>query len=70
MVWASNQVIKKGEYRYYGDNLYIAVTTGTTGTTAPTHTSGNKADGSIITTPPAVTWRYFGQNRFDHSFYL
>ena len=66
--WASNQVIKKGEYRYYGDNLYIAVTTGTTGTTAPTHTSGNKADGSIITTPPAVTWRFFSKNRFDHSF--
>ena len=68
--WASNQVIKKGEYRYYGENLYIAVTSGTTGSTAPTHTSGNKADGSIITTPPAVTWRFFSKNRFDHSFYI
>ena len=70
VVWASNQVIKKDEYRYYGNNLYIAVTSGTTGSTAPTHTTGNKADGSIITTPPAVTWRFFSKNRFDHSFYI
>ena len=52
------------------DRLYTAQTTGVSSTIAPTHTTGNKADGSIITTPPAVTWRFFSKNRFDHSFYI
>jgi parallel beta-helix repeat protein len=38
-------------YRFSGVNLYKATVAGTTGSVAPTHTSGDAADGT-------VTWRY------------
>ena len=40
-------------YRYNGTKLYQAITTGTTGSVAPTHTVGDVSDGG-------VTWRYIG----------
>ena len=50
-LWAAGQSITSGEYRYYGLNVYQATTSGTTGATAPTHTTGDVSDGT-------VTWRY------------
>jgi parallel beta-helix repeat protein len=38
-------------YCYYGLNIYIATTTGTSGAVPPTHTTGDVTDGGI-------TWRY------------
>lgn len=40
----------------YGGNEYLALSTGTTGATPPTHTTGDVTDGSII-------WRYLGKYR-------
>lgn len=39
---------------WYGDNVYRALNTGTTGETPPTHTSGDVTDGGIV-------WRYVGK---------
>jgi len=51
--WAAgNTVAKTGEYCSYNGNYYTAQNTGTTGATAPTHTSGSASDGSI-------TWTYY-----------
>ena len=61
--WITNVRVSIGDYRFYNNNLYIAETAGITGTTAPTHTTGNVSDGSVV-------WRYFDTNRYDHSFYI
>jgi hypothetical protein len=47
--WASGQVIAAtGVYRVYGaDNHYVSASTGTTGSTPPTHTSGTVSDGGV-----------------------
>lgn len=49
--WANGQSITIGNYRVNGLNLYQATTAGTTGVTAPVHTSGTASDGG-------VTWSY------------
>ena len=51
--WAASSVITVGDYRKSGQNVYVATVAGTTGTVAPSHTSGTEVDGS-------VTWSYFG----------
>jgi hypothetical protein len=48
---AAAQSVAVGAYRYYGLNVYIAATAGTTGATNPVHTSGTVSDG-------AVNWTY------------
>jgi parallel beta-helix repeat protein len=50
-IWATGQTIAVGDYRTSGVLLYKATTAGTTGATAPTHTSGTVSDG-------AVSWAY------------
>lgn len=67
--WASGQSITSGERRRYGANAYLATTSGTTGATAPTHTSGSVSDGGVtwsylasITALP--TWAFPGLDRY------
>lgn len=44
--WATGQTIaEKGVMRKNANKCYVANTTGTTGNTAPTHTSGTVQDG-------------------------
>lgn len=50
--WAAGVVTTVGTYIVNGLNIYRAATAGTTGATAPTHTSGTVSDG-------AVDWTYF-----------
>jgi parallel beta-helix repeat protein len=50
---ATSAVDLEAAYRFHGVNLYKATTAGTTGSVAPTHTSGDVAGGT-------VTWRYIG----------
>lgn len=45
--WASGRAIAVGDYRLNGVRIYKAATAGTTGTTAPTHTSGTESDGGV-----------------------
>jgi hypothetical protein len=46
--WASGQVIAAiGVYRATGSNHYVSASTGTTGSTTPTHTSGTVSDGGV-----------------------
>lgn len=54
--WASAQVTPQYNYCYNGLNVYQATTGGTTGATAPTHTSGAVSDGG-------VTWTYITSAR-------
>jgi len=51
--WAASTAIAVGDYRKAGLNTYVASVAGTTGTVAPSHTSGSAVDG-------AVTWNYAG----------
>lgn len=51
-VWTASESVTSGStYRFSNGNLYLAQTTTTTGSTAPSHTSGTASDG-------AVTWLY------------
>ena len=61
--WTTNVRVSIGDYRFYNNNLYIAETSGISGSTAPTHTVGIVTDGKI-------RWRYYDTNRYDHSFYI
>ena len=45
--WASGVSVTAGDYRTNGIRIYKATTTGTTGATAPTHTSGTVSDGAV-----------------------
>jgi hypothetical protein len=46
--WASGQVIAAtGVYRTSSDQHYVSASTGTTGSTAPSHTSGTVSDGGV-----------------------
>jgi|GEM_PF-775041 len=49
--WASGAAVSSGTFRANAGKLYVAQTGGTTGATAPTHTSGTASDG-------AVTWAF------------
>lgn len=53
--WAANQDVVAGEYRKNGSVGYEAMTTGTTGTTPPTHVSGT-------VTIDGIGWKYVGTN--------
>ena len=48
--WAASASVGADEYRSYNGNYYQALAGGTTGSTAPTHTSGSVDDGGIIWT--------------------
>lgn len=50
-VWTSGESITTGDIRGYAGKIYEATTTGTTGSTPPTHTSGTASDGG-------VTWQF------------
>jgi parallel beta-helix repeat protein len=49
--WATGVVTASNQYIKNGLNIYYSTAAGTTGATAPTHTSGTVSDGG-------VTWRY------------
>ena len=50
--WASGVLYGANTYTFYNGNYYTTAAGGTTGSTAPTHTSGSVSDGS-------VTWTYY-----------
>ena len=69
--WQSGQTILKNDFKYYGNNLYLAESDGITGSTAPSHTSGSVRDGSLAlgdTNP--VLWKYYSPNRYDYTLYI
>ena len=49
--WAAAKVIAINDYRYYGENLYIATSAGTTDIDPPVHTEGIESDGAVL-------WQY------------
>ncbi|MBS7697861.1 MULTISPECIES: right-handed parallel beta-helix repeat-containing protein [unclassified Chelatococcus] len=60
--WSSGTSVSlndNSKYRFNGDHVYYAEAGGTTGATAPTHTSGSMSDGG-------VTWTYFGSCEPGH----
>nr|7EEA_A Chain A, Short-tailed cyanophage tailspike receptor-binding domain [unidentified]7EEA_B Chain B, Short-tailed cyanophage tailspike receptor-binding domain [unidentified]7EEA_C Chain C, Short-tailed cyanophage tailspike receptor-binding domain [unidentified] len=54
--WVTATAVPVGAKRWNGANAYVAEAAGTTGATAPTHTSGTVSDGG-------VNWRYIGKRR-------
>ena len=50
--WVTNTAFAAGSYCFYNGNYYTTTAGGTTGATAPTHTSGSVSDGG-------VTWDYY-----------
>lgn len=46
--WKTGVVVTSGSsVCYYGNNYYVAASTGTTGSTPPTHTNGSASDGGV-----------------------
>lgn len=45
--WATATAYTAGDFSTNGGNLYVAATTGTSGATAPVHTSGTVSDGGV-----------------------
>jgi hypothetical protein len=52
VTWSSGVVFAANTYCFYNGNYYVTTVGGTTGATAPTHTSGSVSDGG-------VTWTYY-----------
>lgn len=52
VTWSSGVVFAANTYCFYNGNYYVTTGGGTTGATAPTHTSGSVSDGG-------VTWTYY-----------
>ena len=52
--WVGNQAYTSGDQVFVEGNLYTAAATGTSGTTAPTHTTGTVSDGGL-------NWTYAGE---------
>lgn len=50
--WTTSTVFAAGSYCFYNGNYYTTTAGGTTGATAPTHTSGSVSDGG-------VTWAFY-----------
>jgi len=50
--WTTNTLYSANSYTFYNGNYYQTTAGGTTGATAPTHTSGSVSDGG-------VTWTYY-----------
>lgn len=53
--WVASTVYTQGTQIFYGNNLYTVTVAGTTGSTAPTHTSGSVANGTATLTYAGVT---------------
>jgi len=70
--WSINQQVSEGEFRYYKNNLYKAINSGTTGSLlGPTHTSGVERDGSYADgNLEPVSWQYVSSNVFRHALYV
>lgn len=69
--WASSQagIVSGINYIFNGLNIYIASSSGTTGSTAPTHTSGTVSDGGVswtyvdsFTTAVGTLWNHVADN--------
>jgi hypothetical protein len=56
--WASGVLYAANTYTFYNGNYYTTTAGGTTGSTAPTHTSGSASDG-------VVTWTYYSGPYLD-----
>lgn len=50
--WVTNTAVVAGTYCFYNGSIYTTTSGGTTGATAPTHTTGSASDGG-------VTWTYY-----------
>jgi hypothetical protein len=56
--WSSGVLYAANTYTFYNGNYYTTTAGGTTGSTAPTHTSGSASDGG-------VTWTYYSGPYLD-----
>lgn len=72
--WKVEEKINAGDFRFFGENLYRSVNSGTTSklsTNAPTHLSGIQKDGSYADGDSnPVEWEYVGSNVFNYYFYI
>jgi hypothetical protein len=46
-LWSSGVILQKDSYRYFGANVYQALNTGQTGSSAPEHTDGIQLNGEV-----------------------
>lgn len=59
-VWAASTAFTANDLVWYNGNIYSVGSSGTSGSTAPTHTSGSASDGSLTLTYQALTeWDRF-----------
>lgn len=53
-IWEASQLYTAGSYTFYDGNYYSTTLGGTTGSTAPTHSTGSVSDGG-------VTWTFYDE---------
>jgi len=46
-IWSSNVILQKGDYRYFGQNVYEALNSGQTGVLGPEHSDGIELNGEV-----------------------
>lgn len=47
IVWDANVIVQKDSYRYFGSNVYQALNSGQTSSSAPTHVDGVEENGTV-----------------------
>ena len=46
-IWSANVILQKGDYRYFGQNVYEALNSGQTGPLGPEHSDGIELNGQV-----------------------
>ena len=64
-LWSPNIILQENAYRYFGQNVYQAITSGQTGASAPTHTDGTALNGEV--TFKHIGFRVVDTNAYGYS---
>ena len=64
-LWSSNIILQENAYRYFGQNVYQALNSGQTGSSAPVHTDGEALNGEVNF--KHIGFRVVDENDFGYS---
>ena len=64
-LWSPGIILQENAYRYFGQNVYQALNSGQTGSSAPVHTDGTELNGEVNF--KHIGFRVVDQNAFGYS---